>query len=86
MNTTRTKLLKTYLHAHEEATILRACAAAGVTRSDQARAVMLHWATEQRHGRRALGRGEGPNEAQRRTQLPPCRPSYGVVPKMHMRV
>ncbi|WP_317201460.1 hypothetical protein [Janthinobacterium sp.] len=86
MDTTRTKLLKCYLLPAEEETILRACAAAGVTRSDQARAEMLHWASRQRHDRRQPIRHEGPNGASRRAQLLPCRPSYGVVPKMRMRV
>lgn len=85
--TTRTKLLKTYLDPEEEKTILQACAAAGVTRSDQARQSLLHWARQQRHGSQPGSRREGPNGGPcRRSQLLPCRPSFGVIPKMHMRV
>ncbi|QYG07142.1 hypothetical protein [Janthinobacterium sp. PAMC25594] len=85
--TTRTKLLKTYLDPEEEKTILQACAAAGVTRSDQARQSLLHWARQQRHGSQPGSRREGPNGGpRRRSQLLPCRPSFGVIPKMHMRV
>lgn len=87
MSTTRTKLLKTYLDAEEEKTILQACAAAGVTRSDQARHSLLHWARQQRHGSQPAAHHEGPNGGRRRrSQLLPCRPSFGVIPKMHMRV
>lgn len=86
MSITRTKLLKTYLDSEEEKTILQACAAAGVTRSDQARKSLLHWARQQPHGSRPAGHREGPSDGRRRTQLLPCRPNYGVVPKMHMRV
>ncbi len=86
MSTTRTKLLKTYLDPEEETTILQACSAAGVTRSDQARTTLLHWARQQHHHRAPVGHREGPSGDKRRSQLLPCRPSFGVVPKMHMRV
>lgn len=86
MSTTRTKLLKTYLDPEEEKTILQACATAGVTRSDQARQSLLHWARQQRHGSRQIGRREGPSGDKRRSQFLPCRPSFGVIPKMHLRV
>jgi hypothetical protein len=47
----------------------------------------LHWARQQRHGSQPGSRREGPNGGpRRRSQLLPCRPSFGVIPKMHMRV
>lgn len=86
MSIIRTKLLKTYLAPEEEKTILQACAAAGVTRSDQARTTLLHWARQHHHHRAPVGHREGPSGGKRRSQLLPCRPSFGVVPKMNLRV
>ena len=86
MSTTRTKLLKTYLAPEEEKTILQACAAAGVTRSDQARQSLLHWARQQHYGKRPVGHREGPSGSPRRAQSLPCRPSFGFIPKMNLRV
>ena len=60
MSTTRTKLLKTYLDPEEEKTILQACAAAGVTRSDQARQSLLHWARQQHYGSGRSATAKGP--------------------------
>lgn len=82
MSTTRTKLLKTYLSPEEEATVLQACAAAGVTRSTQARRSLLHWARQQHHGKRQIGYREGPNGAPRRTQSLPCRVNFGITPNV----
>lgn len=80
--TTRTKLLKTYLSTEEEETVLRACAAAGTTRSTQARRSLLHWARQQLHGTRRIGYREGPSGAPRRTQLLPCRTNFGITPNV----
>ncbi len=82
MSTTRTKLLKTYLSPEEEATVLQACAAAGVTRSVQARRSLLHWARQQQHGTRPIGYREGPNGTPRRTQSLPCRANFGITPNV----
>lgn len=80
--TTRTKLLKTYLSTEEEETVLRACAAAGTTRSTQARRSLLHWARQQLHGTRRIGYREGPSGQPRRAQLLPCRTNFGITPNI----
>lgn len=86
MDTTRTTVLKTSLSKTESADVHRECARAGVTRSHKARELLLHWVSQQRNSRPPIGHREGPSDAARRAQSLPCRRSYGVVPKMHLRV
>lgn len=86
MDTTRTTRLKTSLSKTESADVHRECNLVGVTRSEKARELLLHWVSQQRNSRRPIGHREGPSEVVRRTQSLPCRKSYGVVPKMHLRV
>lgn len=86
MDTTRTTVLKTSLSETEAAELHRECNLAGVTRSRQARILINRWVSDQRNCRRSLARREGPSDGRRMAQSLPSQRSYGVIPKMHLRV
>lgn len=87
MDTTRTTVLKTSLSETEATALHRECNLVGTTRSHQTRVLLNRWVSDQRNNRRAIAQHEGPSDSRRMAQsLPAARRSYGVIPKMHLRV
>lgn len=87
MHTTRTTVLKTSLSETEAIALHRECNLVGTTRSRQARELLNRWVSDQRNSRRSNAQREGPSDNRRMAQsLPAAHRSYGVIPKMHLRV